>query len=219
MAVAAVSIATCVVASSAFGAAQPIVAADDFFSAATYTMDQGDRPVLQNVGPENNHNVSARTNGPDGDLLFTSPTIGPGQTTLNGTQYLTAGTYAFFCDVHPLSMSGNLQVSGAGAPVARPKVDVTAAGGKISKVAKKGKLPIKVKALTQSAGVTIELRLGKALLGTQSAFDLVAGQQRKLSVKLTKGGKKKLAGRSKATIKVTGSVPFGSPDSAKAKLK
>ena len=40
-------------------------------------MDQGDRPTLQNAGV-NQHNVTARTNGPDGDFLFISPTIGNG---------------------------------------------------------------------------------------------------------------------------------------------
>jgi plastocyanin len=207
-----------ILAAGAFAVAQPIVAADDFYGAATYTMDQGDRPELQNIGA-NSHDATSRANGPDANFLFESPTIGSGSTTLDGTQYLTTGTYAFFCTTHPLSMSGNLQVSALGAPQARPKIDVTAANGKIAKVSKKGKLPVTVKALTKSDHVTLTLKLGKATVGTQSEFNLAAGQQKKLSVKLTKSGKSKLSKKSKATVKVIGSVRFGSPDNAKSTLK
>ena len=70
----AATVASAIAATSAFGVAETIVASDDFFAAATYAMDQGDRPTLQNTGV-NQHNVTARTNGPDGDL-FISPTIG-----------------------------------------------------------------------------------------------------------------------------------------------
>jgi plastocyanin len=211
-------------ASSAFAVAETIIAADpggvNSYSQATYTMDQGDRPVLQNNGPDNQHDVFSRANGPDGALLFKSDTIGPGQSsTLNGTQYLTQGTYAFICNVHPLEMSANLQVSGAGAAVARPKVDVTLGGGKLAKLASKGKVPVTVKAVTQADGVEVVLKLGKATIGTQGAFNLAAGQSRKLSVKLSKSGKSKLGKKDKAAIKATGEVPFGAPDSAKKTYK
>lgn len=203
---------------SAFGVAQTIVASDDFFVAATYTMDQGDRPTLQNAGI-NQHNVTSRANGPDGDFLFISPTIGNGTTTVEGTQYLTTGTYPFICTTHPLSMSGNLQVSGLGAPTARPQIDVIPGGGKLSKIAKKGKLPVTVKALTASSGVELEVKLGKAEIGSQKAFNLAAGQSRKLSVKLTKSGKTKLAKKKSAKLTVTGEVPFGAPDTGKRTYK
>jgi plastocyanin len=214
----AATIASAIAAASSFGAAQTIVAIDDAYLAAAYTMDQGDRPTLMNNGV-NLHNVTSRSNGPDGDFLFISPTIGSGSTTVEGTQYLTAGNYAFFCTTHPLSMSGTLQVSGAGTPVARPKIDVVLGAGKVDKIAKKGKVPVTVKGLTQSTGVELVLKLGKATIGTQKAFDLAAGQTRKLNVKLTKSGKSKLAKKDKAAIKATGEVPFGAPDSAKRTYK
>lgn len=210
--------ASAIAATSAFGVAQMIVASDDFFAAAAYTMDQGDRPTLQNAGV-NQHNVTARANGPDGDFLFISPTIGNGSTTVEGTQYLTAGTYAFFCTTHPLSMSGDLQVSGLGAPVARPKIDVILGAGKLDKIAKKGKLLVTVKALTKSDDVELELKLGKTTIGSQKAFDLAAGQSRKLTLKLNKAGKSKLGDRNSAKLKLSGEVPFGSPDSAKRTYK
>ena len=205
-------------ASSAFAIADTIVASDDFFAAAAYTMDQGERPTLQNAGV-NQHNVTARTNGPDGDFLFISPTIGNGSSTVAGTQYLTAGTYAFFCTTHPLSMQGNLQVSGLGAALARPKIDVILGAGKLDKIARKGKLPVTVKALTKSDDVELELKLGKSTVASQKAFDLAAGQSRKLKLKLSKAGKSKLGDRNSAKLKLTGEVPFGSPDSAKRTYK
>lgn len=215
---AAAAMTSAIAATSAFGVAETIVASDDFFAAATYAMDQGDRPTLQNAGV-NQHNVTARTNGPDGDFLFISPTIGNGTSIVEGTQYLTAGTYAFFCTTHPLSMQGNLQVSGLGAALARPKIDVILGAGKLDKIARKGKLPVTVKALTKSDDVELELKLGKSTVASQKAFDLAAGQSRKLKLKLSKAGKSKLGDRNSAKLKLTGEVPFGSPDSAKRTYK
>lgn len=214
----AATIASAIAAGNAFGVAQTIVAADDFFAAATYTMDQGDKPTLQNTGVSQ-HNVTSRTNGPDGDFLFVSPTIGNGSTTVEGTQYLTTGTYAFICTIHPLSMSGNLQVSGLGTPAARPQIDVILGAGKLDKIAKKGKVPVTVKALTQADGVEVVLKLGKTTVGSQKAFNLAAGQSRKLALKLNKSGKSKLGKRNSAKLKATGEVPFGAPDSAKRTYK
>jgi plastocyanin len=207
----------CTGAPSAF-AADTVVATDDAFDSLSYAMDQGERPTLQNNGV-NSHNVTARTKGPDGGDLFFSPTINGGTTTVDGTQYLTAGAYNFWCSVHPLSMQAQLVVSGAGTPAARPDIDITGKGGKLKKVAKKGKLQVKVTAATTSAGVKLVAKLGKANLGSTSAFDLAAGQTRKVTVKLTKSGKSKLAKKKKATVKVTGSVPFGAPDTQKLSFK
>ncbi len=163
---------------------------------------------------------SPAPNGPDGGLLFQAATIGPGQTTtLNGTQYLTQGTYPFFCNVHPLEMSANLQVSALGTPVARPKIDVILGAGKLDKIAKKGKVPVTVKALTQADGVEVALKLGKTTVGSQKAFSLTAGQSRKLALKLNKSGKSKLGNANSAKLKATGEVPFGSPDTAKRTYK
>jgi hypothetical protein len=66
------------------------------------------------------HNVTAQSNGADGKALFTSQTVGLGQTTaVSGTQYLTTGSYSFYCTIHPY-MHGTLVVTSAGTPVPRP---------------------------------------------------------------------------------------------------
>lgn len=205
-------------AGNAFGVAQTIVAIDDSFVGATFTMDQGERPTLQNNGT-GQHNATARNNGPDGEFLFESPTIGNGSTVVEGTQYLTTGSYAFICTVHPLSMTANLQVSALGAAVARPKIDVLLGKGKLDAIAKKGKLQTTVKALTKSDGIALELALGKTVIASQKSFNLAAGQQRKVTLKLNKAGKSKLSNTGSAKLKLTGEVPFGAPDSVKKTYK
>lgn len=207
----------------ALAAQQPVVGTDagavNAYSQATYTMDQGEQLQFQNAGPGNQHDVWSRPNGPDGKKLFISPTINPGAaTTVKGTEYLTAGTYAFFCNVHPFEMSADLTVTGNGTPIPRPRVDVTVVSGKLAKVAKKGKLAIKVEALTDAPAVTVQAKLGKAVLGTLAGLSVQAGQTKKATIKLSKSGKAKLAKKKKATVKVTGTPDFGSPDTAKRKL-
>jgi hypothetical protein len=212
-------------AGSAMAAQQPVIGADvggiNSYSQATYTMDQGEFLQFQNMGPSNEHDVWSRADGPDKKKLFISPTILPGNvTTVAGTQYLTANAagYPFFCNVHPFEMSGNLVVTGNGTPVPRPDIEVTVTSTKLDKVAKKGKLLVKVQALSTAQNVSLEAKLGKLLLGSIPDLDLQAGQTRKATVKIKKSGKSKLAAKEKATVKVTGNVAFGSPDTAKKKL-
>jgi plastocyanin len=204
-------------AGNAWAVAQTIVAADDFYTAANYTMDQGDKAPFQNAGI-GSHDVTSRSDGPDAQPLFFTPSMGTGTATVAGTQYLTAGSYPFFCSVHPLTMSGSLVVSGNGAPVARPKIAITVTSSSIATVAKKGKLLLKVQGLAQSDGVTLTAKLGKATIGTQKAFSVATGASKKLTMKLTKSGKSKLAAKKSAKVTITGAVPFGSPASGKKTL-
>ena len=209
-----------VVPGSALAAQQPVSATDNTYSQPVpYLMDQGERLQFTNNGPLNDHDVWSRLDGPDGKKLFISPTIKPANSTIvAGTQYLTTGNYQFFCNVHPFEMSGTLAVGPGGSPAARPDIEVTIAGSKLDKVASKGKLPVKVQALSQSDDVALELKLGKVLLASKANLDVPAGQTQKVTLKLSKAGKSKLAKKTKATVKLTGNVPFGSPDTAKKKL-
>jgi plastocyanin len=205
-------------------AADTIVATDtggvNAFSQASYSMQQGELVPFQNAGPNDRHDVFSRLNGPDGDRLFQSDTINPLQTTpVQGTQYLTTGSYVFICNVHPLEMQANLVVGAGGTPIPRPAIQVSGKGGKLKKLTKKGKVQVIVAATTLSNDVRLLAKLGKATVGSVAPFDLAAGQSRKVPVKLTKSGKSKLKKKKKATIKVTGTVPFGAPDSAKLSFK
>jgi plastocyanin len=197
-------------------AADSITATDNAYSAPTYTMNQGERPSFANGGA-NQHNATARQNGPDGKALFTTPTLNGGQSaTLDGTQYLSAGSYTFFCTIHPTEMQATLVVTGNGTPQARPSASLTPKTKTISKAIKKG-IKVSANASTAINGVAFTAKLGKATIGKTTA-SLAAGAQT-VTVKLTKTGKSKLRGKAKATVKVTADIPFGSPATAKAKLK
>ena len=199
----------------AFAASQTIVGqGDDTFSAATYTADQGEVVPLQVTG--DSHNATARQNGPDGQALFRSPTISGGTTGVQGTQYLSAGDYTFFCTIHPTTMQATLHVTSNGTLQARPSATVSVRSKKLAKVSKKGVLV----ALTTTAkvdGASLVVKLGKTTIGKLDGLSLSAGQQ-VATVKLTKAGKNKLKNKSKASITVTATIPFGSPASGKSKL-
>jgi plastocyanin len=187
----------------------------DTFTQPSYNADQGSLVPFQNLG--GSHNVTARQNGPDGDALFRSDTTTSGTTPVNGTQYLTSGAYAFFCTVHPTTMQGTLQVTGAGTPQGRPSATLKLRTKTISKALKKGLL-VAVNASASVAGAELVAKLGKATIGRAAGVSLAQGQQTK-TVKLSKSGKSKVRSKNKATVKLTADIPFGSPATAKAKLK
>ena len=212
-----------VIAAGAWAMFQPIGSTDNVYTGGsgdpanpTFQMDQGDRPTFSDGGA-NQHNVTARQNGADGKALFGTPTLNGGQSaTLDGTQYLTTGSYSFFCTIHPTEMQATLVVTGNGTPQARPSATVKLRTKTISKAVKKGLL-VSVNASTAISGATLTAKLGKATIGRTTA-SLVAGAQTK-KLKLSKAGKTKLRGKVTAKVSVTADIPFGSPATAKAKLK
>jgi plastocyanin len=216
LAVALIALGAMVYAGIALAASDTIVAGPpESFSAPTYNTDQGEVVPFQNLG--GSHNVTARQSGPDGQTLFRTPTISGGTAAVNGTQYLPAGDYPFFCTVHPTTMSGTLHVTTNGAPQPRPSAALSIRAKKIAKAVKNGILV----ALNTSAkidDVSLVAKLGKVTIGRASDLSLAQGQVFE-TIKLSKSGKSKLRSKSKATVKVTAEIPFGSPATAKAKLK
>jgi plastocyanin len=199
----------------AFAASQTIVGqGDNTFSATTYTTDQGEVSQLNVTG--STHNVTAHQNGPDGAALFRSPTISGGAAGVQGTQYLSAGDYTFFCSVHPSTMQATLHVTSNGAPQARPSATVSVRSKKLAKVSKKGIL-VAINSTAKIDGASLVAKLGKATIGKVDGLSLAAGQQF-ATVKLSKSGKNKLKGKKKASVIVTASIPFGSPVTGKTKL-
>jgi plastocyanin len=199
----------------ALAASQTIVGqTDNTFDHPTYTTDQGEVVPFQVTG--SSHNVTAHQNGPDAAALFRTPTISGGTTGVQGTQYLSAGDYTFFCSVHPSTMQATLHVTGNGAPLARPSASLSVRSKKLDKVSKKGIL-VAITTTAKVDGASLTAKLGKSTIGTASGLSLSSGQQF-ATVKLSKAGKNKLRGKSKASVSVTADIPFGSPASAKAKL-
>ncbi len=199
----------------AFASAPIIGQPDNTYSAPSYTIDQGEVAQFQVTG--STHTVTANQNGPDGKALFRTPIISGGTVGVNGTQFLGAGDYTFFCMVHPSTMQATLHVSANGTPQARPSATLALRTTKISKALKKGLL-VGINASTKIDGVGIIAKLGKMTIGQSNGVSLAAGQQVDV-VKLSKAGKTKLRGRSTAKVSVTAEIPFGSAASAKGKLK
>jgi plastocyanin len=207
-----------IVAATALGAAETIRAANALdFESADYATDQGETVTFDNADPGVPHNVTA-SGKIGGKPLFESPTVtGAASTVVNGTQYLTTGSYTFFCSVHP-NMEATLNVTGAGTAVARPNISVAILSGKLAKV-RGGKARVKVKAVTKSDNVALKLKLGSKQLASKSNIDLAAGQVRKLTLKLGRKARNRLAGKSKAKLKLVGSVPFGKTRTVSKLLK
>jgi plastocyanin len=138
-----VTVGLVVLGATAFGAGQALGASEAItasttccsFGKASYTIDRGTTAIFDNQDPGvSPHDVFSSTNGSNNRPLFSSAEIGLGQTPVNGTEALGAGTYRFFCTVHPNEMTGELVVN----PSASPTVAVTVLSRKVGLVAKSG---------------------------------------------------------------------------------
>jgi len=99
------------------------------YAATEYTIDQGEKLDFRNddlSGPS--HDVQSTANGQFKGRLFASDIIEQGKTSfVDGSQYLTTGTYEFLCSIHP-SMKGKLIVNSSGTPKPRPGAAPTPPG-------------------------------------------------------------------------------------------
>jgi plastocyanin len=205
----------------AFGASQTITTSPACcqYSAPTFMIDAGQVAQFQNTTSGVDHTMTASMKGPDGKALFDSGTTPSGSAAaVNGTQYLAPGTYHFFCLIHGPSMAADLVVTGNGAPVARPRIKVKVLSKALDKVKSTGKLKVNVKALTDSSGITLTASKGARKLASKANLDLAAGASKTIGLALTGAGRHALAPLHSAKVKLTGTVPFGSPASASRKL-
>lgn len=146
------------------------------------TIDQGERLTFRN-NDIREHDV---TSSPDPEL-FHSQLIGNGQTSfVEGSQYLTTGSYDFVCSVH-LDMKGTLTVTSAGTPVPRPgsggpppadatapSVSVSAKRIRRSSLARSRKLRVGY-GVSEAATVRITLKQGSRTLGSTTFEGTVPG--------------------------------------------
>ena len=194
------------------------------YSSGTFTITGGQVARFHNatVGGGfyggTSHNVTA--NGSfGGRRLFKSPTISSGSTTsVNGTQYLAPGDYVFHCTIHGPSMSATLRVVG-GAPLARPKVELTVASAKVAGVRKSGNLAVKVSGSgSKASGVALSATRSGRTIAHKRGVSVGAGASKAVKLALSKRGRKSLRGLDRTTIKVAARVPFGRPAAAKRTL-
>ncbi|MDP9188391.1 MAG: hypothetical protein M3O25_03995 [Actinomycetota bacterium] len=182
----------------------------DLFSAPSYLHDAGTVATLTWVGG-GRHNVTANAQGPDGEALFRSDTIGSGSTAVQGTQYVAQASYPFSCTIHP-GMNSSLAVN-AGTPLPRPTIALKLASTKLAKVASKGKVSVKVTLAGGQPG-SVRIKLGKRVLGSKNIV-----RSGTVAVALSAKGKASLEAKKKVTLKLEGSVDFGSPAKASGKLR
>lgn len=207
-----VIVALAVIGVAAFGAGQALGASEAIttsttccsYGKASFTIDRGTTAIFQNQDPGTSpHDVFSVDSGAKNKPVFSSAQINVGQTPVNGTDSLGAGTYRFFCTVHPTQMSGELVVT----PSASPTVAVTILSSKLGPVASSGKLKVKLRGLLASNNVSLTARVGKRKLGTIRGIDLSAGASRTVKLPLSRSGKNFLSGRGGAKVKVTAAPP------------
>jgi plastocyanin len=200
-----------VAAGQALGASESITAvAGPQFGKPSFSIDRGTTAIFDNQDlSATTHDVTAFDTGGAKNLpLFRSAEISGGQTTpVSGTASLGAGTYRFFCTVHPTQMTGQLVVT----PSTSPTVALTVLSRKLGPVAKSGKLKVKVSGLLATNAVPLTARVGKKKLGSTSVTDLGAGASRTVKVPLSRSGKNFLSRRGSAKLKVTASPPGDQP--------
>jgi plastocyanin len=134
-----------------------------------------------------NHDVTARTRGYDGRPLFASATIGGGQSApVVGVQSLGPGSYAFFCTIHPNSMTGTLAVRGDGAPPpadGAPPPDTRAPRGRVrildralEAVERRGRVRVRVQS-DEPGAARLVLRAGRRTLARRTVTLARAGSR------------------------------------------
>jgi plastocyanin len=195
-------------------AAERIVAIpQSTYATSNVAIDQGEPLTFLNLDVLN-HDVTARGKDSDGNPLFATPLIGPGQEVpVAGAEKLSPGSYAFFCTIHP-NMEGTLDVGGGGGdPGGKgPEIELDVLDSKISQVLKSGVLRVKMTvdepaSMTMSASAKVgkkSSKLGKA------SHDFPEGGEHVMELKVSKGGRSALKGADRAKV----TVSAGAEDSA-----
>jgi plastocyanin len=213
-------------------------AADQRVSAATrdqysnpdVTIDPGEHVTFFNGDLFDSHSVTSKAQRPDGTPLFDSGVIRSGaEAPVAGVEGLAPGTYPFYCSIHTF-MTGTITVrggGGSGGPPPPPPSDTTApraslaiGTGNLAAVLRSGRLPVRVSvdegaslALTATTRVgrrTVTLATGRLSFGGPAVQSTRA--------RLTRGGRRSLAGRRSATVAVTATAtdPAGNRSRATA---
>jgi plastocyanin len=210
--------ATAIAAGQALGASEPITTSAGCcsYGKGSFTIDRGATATFQNQDPGTSpHDVISVDSGAGNKPLFSSAQINLGQTPVNGTESLGAGTYRFFCTVHPTQMSGELVVT----PSASPTVEVKVLSRKLGPVISSRKLKVKLRGLLPSKDVSLTARKGSRKLGTMRGIDLPAGASRTVRLPLSRSGSNSLSGRGAAEVKVTATPPGDKPATATRRLR
>lgn len=191
---------------SALADKEIIASTGNRYDASTYTMDQGEKLTFRNIDPIVEHDVTAVMTGDVKGHLFASDTIGQGMQFVEGSQYLTTGSYDFVCSVHESEMKAKLVVTANGTPTPRPgtggapppppdttKPVATISGPKsaaVKTLVKKRKIALTVGA-DEPSDLEISLRIGSKRIAGAKLSIIAAGSQ-KIEIRLGKTARKAL---------------------------
>jgi plastocyanin len=156
------------------------------------------------------HNVTSRDNGADGLPLFSSATIGGGDTApVNGTDKLELGAYAFFCTIHPTTMNGTLTVRGdaVAADTTKPTVGARVDTGGLRALEQRKAI---LATLTSDESVTVDVTaraFGQTI--ARRTVSLAPGATA-VALKLTTKGLRGIRKRSSVNLKLVLSAKDGS---------
>jgi plastocyanin len=186
----------------------------DRYAATTVSIDQGERLTFRNGDLSgHSHDVTAKDPGPGGGPLFSSRIAGPGEeVSVDGSQYLTTGSYEFYCSIHSF-MRGQLNVTANGTPVPRPgggedrvppDLSIALRRASLRKLVRSKRIVVRT-SLDEAATLKLRgvLKRGRrrATIATRT-LRLDRSGTRAVSLRLTRGGRKLLRGRSSALIEV-----------------
>jgi plastocyanin len=184
----------------------------NMFGSSVTTIDQGEKVTFQNADISG-HDVTANQTGDDGAPLFRSQLVNPGSSgPVEGTEYLTTGSYDFYCSIHP-GMEATLEVTSSGTPVPRPQpagVAVKIVSKSLDRVLESQKLKLKVRSRRGSVlvGARATTRKSSIALGSKKLeFDVA--DERKVTLKLSDAARKALSKRNSATLIATATASHG----------
>jgi plastocyanin len=189
---------------------QQIIAAPvNRFVNTEVTIAPGERLTFASQDVLAPHNVTARDNGADGRPLFSSATIGGGDTApVMGTDTLEPGAYAFFCTVHPTTMNGTLTVGGDAVATDTTAPSVQARVDTVSLRALEQRKAI-LATLTSSEAVTVEVTARAFGLTIAKRTVSVPAGASAIALKLTARGLRGIRKRSSVNLKLVLSAKDG----------
>ena len=192
------------------------------YTTPSVTVDQGERLTFQNLDVVG-HDVTATQRGPDGRALFRTPVIGGGQEAfVEGSQFLTTGSYGFVCSIHP-EMTGTLNVTSAGAPVPRPadttapRASVRLRSARVSSVRRARRLLVRV-TVNEAAKVSLRATARGATIA-RGALSLGGPGSRNRALSLTAAGRRASRSGRRLTVTVTARAVDRAGNSRRARTR
>jgi len=187
----------------AASSAQIVAAPGNTYVSSSVEIDQGGRVSFANRDVSS-HDVTARDRAPDGAPLFRSALVAAGgEGPVESVQYLAAGSYAFYCSVHP-QMTGTLRVTTAGTPEPRPGGSAGTGAGAADTTAPSvgvdgGRRLRAVVTSDEPVAFTVTARRGRRVLARGEARLKQAGSAT-LRLRLTSAGRRALRGTSRLRV-------------------